>query len=164
MRLELFTNENELEEYLRVATFSVIADNAIIPIVHKKFRGEITTALNYTKSLRKNFNIGYGPWILYALRNDKNEIVGTICVARDNHTFKTAQLEYIAIRKDHQKQGLGRLLIEKTLEEIKNHSDFKGVILSTNKGGAGFYEKCGMVLAGTFINNKTKRYLFTKQI
>ena len=48
MKLELFTNSLELEEYLRVATLSVIFDSEEVHI-SKKFREEITTALKYTQ-------------------------------------------------------------------------------------------------------------------
>lgn len=51
------------------------------------------------------------------MKNDKNEIIGAISVGRENHIFKTAQLEYIAIRKDHQKQGLGKILINETIKK-----------------------------------------------
>lgn len=164
MKLELFINENELEDYLKVATFSVIPDEAKIPVIYKKFREEITLALNYTKSLRKNFKISYGPWILYALKNDNNEIIGVVSVGRENHIFKTAQLEYIAIRKDLQKQGLGKVLIDETIKKIKEHSDYKRVTLTTNKKGAEFYEKCGMTLAGVLKFGKENRYFFHKDI
>lgn len=55
MKLELFTNENEFEDYMKIATFSVLPDDAKIPVIYKKFGDEITIALNHTKSLRKNF-------------------------------------------------------------------------------------------------------------
>ena len=44
MKLELFTNSLELEEYLRVATLSVIFDSEEVHI-SKKFREEITTII-----------------------------------------------------------------------------------------------------------------------
>lgn len=163
MKLELFTNSLELEEYLRVATLSVIFDSEEVHI-SKKFREEITTALKYTQSLPKNFQFKYSPWVLYAFRNEQNEIVGTVVVGQESHMDKAGQLEYVAIRRDQQRKGYGKCLIKTIIDEIKLHSKYKCVTLSTNKKNVGFYEKCGLTLAGKLKFNKTYRYFLTKTI
>ena len=156
-------NSLELEEYLRVATLSVIFDSEEVHI-SKKFREEITTALKYTQSLPQNFQFKYSPWVLYAFRNEQNEIVGTVVVGQESHIDKAGQLEYVAIRRDQQRKGYGKCLIKTIIDEIKLHSKYKCVTLSTNKKNVGFYEKCGLTLAGKLKFNKTYRYFLTKTI
>lgn len=54
--------------------------------------------------------------------------------------------------------------IKTIIDEIKLHSKYKCVTLSTNKKNVGFYEKCGLTLAGKLKFNKTYRYFLTKTI
>lgn len=161
MHLELFTNADEFEEYLRVATLSVIFDYEDI-YVTKKFREEMATAFKYTQSLPQDFRLKYSPWVLYALRDERNEIVGTIAVGTEHHLAQAGQLEYVAIRRDRQKKGYGKILVKAAIDEITVHSKYKQVVLSTNKKNVGFYEKCGLVFVGKLKFNKTYRYFLAK--
>lgn len=102
----------------------------------------------HTAKLDDNYEINKGNWVLYALRNDYNEIVGTIAAGEDYHFGGCVQLEYVAIREDCQQRGLGKLMIKAVHEEVARHTRFKNSILSTIHEG-GFYEKAGMNLAGT---------------
>lgn len=162
MKLELFQNDDEFEAYLSVINLSMVGffdEN----IVSDDFRKEIEKSFEYTKTLDDTYSITYAPWVLYALRNDKDEIVGSIAFGRDNHVFESAQFEYIAIKRESQKQGLGRILLQLALEEVKKHSDHKRAIISTNKDASSFYEKCGFSLAGILtFEEKYRRFLFSK--
>ncbi|MDR1694100.1 MAG: GNAT family N-acetyltransferase [Lactobacillaceae bacterium] len=163
MKFELFTGQEEFEDYLCVAALSVISDNEEVHIT-KKFREEISLAFKYTQSLRKNYRLKYAPWVLYALRDDQGDIVGSIALGRENHLFKAGQLEYVAIRRDQQKKGLGKFLICSAINEVKQHSDYRHITLTTDKNGVAFYEKCGLTLAGILKFGKRNRYFLTKKI
>lgn len=44
-----------------------------------------------------------------------------VLVREDGHTYQVGELGSVAIDKDYQHQGLGKLLLQKTLEEFENH-------------------------------------------
>ena len=78
MKLERFTNPYELEDYLKVMILSMYDGKRKHKPITRFFRQEITRAFEHTAKLDDNYEINKGNWVLYALRNDYNEIVGTI--------------------------------------------------------------------------------------
>lgn len=56
----------------------------------------------------------------------------------------------VAILKEYRKQGVGKFLIEKLIEEIKK-KDAKVVYLSSQKRAVDFYENCGFKCEGDFF-------------
>ncbi|MDR1025876.1 MAG: GNAT family N-acetyltransferase [Lactobacillus sp.] len=163
MKLELFTNQNELEEYLKVAVLSMpsVAAQNIIP---DSFRKEICEGLKFTQSLSSDFRADVGPWILYALRNDANEIIGALMFSKDRHIKSAAQLEYLGIREDQQKKGYGTLIIKEIIKEVKKHSDYKFATFSTSPRMTEYYEKLGFKCAGTAEFPHSTRCFFYKEI
>ena len=106
MKLERFTNPYELEDYLKVMILSMYDGKRKHKPITRFFRQEITRAFEHTAKLDDNYEINKGNWVLYALRNDYNEIVGTIAAGEDYHFGGCVQLEYVAIREDCQQRGL----------------------------------------------------------
>lgn len=165
MKLELLTNENELTEWLKIACHSrfPINEKPENIYIESDFEEEMYLNFNYTLSLPQNFVITYGPAILLALKNENEEIVGTVCVRKDNHKYGACQINNIAIHPNYRKQGLGRLLIDKTCELVSNHSDFFYISLTTDSARE-FYKHIGMNLAGILDFGERKRYYFYKEI
>ena len=85
MKLERFTNPYELEDYLKVMILSMYDGKRKHKPITRFFRQEITRAFEHTAKLDDNYEINKGNWVLYALRNDYNEIVGTIAAGEDYH-------------------------------------------------------------------------------
>ena len=48
-------------------------------------------------SLQDDYILGIHPRILYVLRNEQNEIIGTVRLMKDGHCSESAQPEFIAI-------------------------------------------------------------------
>ena len=163
MKLERFTNPYELEDYLKVMILSMYDGKRKHKPITRFFRQEITRAFEHTAKLDDNYEINKGNWVLYALRNDYNEIVGTIAAGEDYHFGGCVQLEYVAIREDCQQRGLGKLMIKAVHEEVARHTRFKNSILSTIHEG-GFYEKAGMNLAGTLTADGYTSCFYTRKI
>lgn len=86
MKLERFTNPYELEDYLKVMILSMYDGKRKHKPITRFFRQEITRAFEHTAKLDDNYEINKGNWVLYALRNDYNEIVGTIAAGEDYHS------------------------------------------------------------------------------
>ena len=119
--------------------------------VTNRLRAEIQAGLAYTKSLSEAYDLVAGPWVLYALYNDQNEIVGTFTLTEDRHSSQFALVEFVAIREDYQKQGLGRYLMEQARSEVAKHSSFSHMILATGRHGGPFYCAIGMQQAGVLM-------------
>lgn len=161
-QLKLFTESERLDEYLKVLVLSVIGKDDEIPAIPLRLKQEISEGLAYTQSLTQNYDIRFGPRILYALMNNKDEIIGTITANEDGHISDFVQAEYVAIRRDFQKQGLGRMLIDKFMAEVSKHCAFNGVLLTT-VNEAPFYEKCGMKKCGTIRADHYNRIFLVKE-
>lgn len=160
--LKLFTDGSRLEKYLNVLVLSVIGKEDEIPVVPLRLSLEISEGLAYTQSLPNNYDIRFGPRILYALFNDKNEIIGTITANEDGHVSDFAQAEYVAIRRDFQNQGLGKLMLEKFAAETSKHCAFNGIVLTTVNEGR-FYESCGFKKCGEVKTNAILRNFYVKE-
>ena len=78
MKLERFTNPYELEDYLKVMILSMYDGKRKHKPITRFFRQEITRAFEHTAKLDDNYEINKGNWVLYALRNDYNEIADLV--------------------------------------------------------------------------------------
>ena len=109
MRLELFCNEDEFEEWLRIANYSNYADGEDEENIkiREDFRQEMKICLENTKKLQKDFKISFGLPILLVFR-EKGSIIGTASLRRDEHKVSACQVNTIAIAKDKRRQGLGK--------------------------------------------------------
>jgi glucosamine-phosphate N-acetyltransferase len=86
---------------------------------------------------------------LVAVLNGKEEvIVGTASILIEPkfiHGYsKVAHLEDVAVAKDYQLTGIGRMLIEKAIEIAKGAGCYK-IILDCSDDKTGFYEKLGFI-------------------
>ena len=156
MYLERFINKQEFAEYLNIVKLADdIAENEEPP---HHLIVEMQKALEYTSSLDEHYNLSIGNWVLYALRSDNGELIGTISITEDGHFGGWAQIEYVSIRKDFQKKGCGRYMMREIFKEIRHHSNFDCAVLTTVRSGK-FYEKCGMTFAGEVsFNSKLRRF------
>ena len=111
MRLELFCNEDEFEEWLRIANYSNYADGEDEENIkiREDFRQEMKICLENTKKLQKDFKISFGLPILLVFR-EKGSIIGTGSLRRDEHKVSACQVNIIAIAKDKRGQGFGKNL------------------------------------------------------
>lgn len=165
MKLVLVKNDIDFKKWLEIACHSrfPVNENLENIYIEPEFEEEMSINFNYTKTLDDNFKIKFGHAILLALVNKDNEIVGTVCVRKDNHKYGACHINNIAIHPTYRKQGLGRLLIEKTCELVSKHSDFKYITLTTDSARE-FYKHIGMKLAGVLNFGIKKRYYFFKEI
>lgn len=156
MHLKIFTDENKLEEYLKILKYSLGRSGEIT----ERLRREIQDGLIYTKNLPSDFQINASSWILYALY-DKEEVVGTITLSEDRHVSDTAQVEYFALKPEYRKKGWGLFMMDKMRKEIAAHSSFKTLILATGKGaGTMIYERYGMTHVGKICFDGRERHFF----
>ena len=164
MRLELFCNEDEFEEWLKIANYSNYADGEDEENIkiREDFRQEMKSCLENTKKLQKDFKISFGLPILLVFR-EKGSIIGTGSLRRDEHKVSACQVNTIAIAKDKRRQGLGKKLMDEIAKLVRKHSDFKYLTLTTS-GSQGFYQKIGMRLCGVLDFGKSKRYFFARQL
>ena len=157
MHLERFVNKKEFTDYLNILKLADdIAEDKEPPL---RLVNEMQKAFTYTCSLPKDYDLSIGNWVLYALRSDNGELIGTICITEDGHFGRWAQIEYVAIRQDFHNKGCGRFMMQEIFKEIRHHSDFECAILTTVRSGK-FYEKCGMNFAGTVSFNKRLRQFY----
>ena len=165
MKLQILKNENEFNEWLAIASCS------LFPVNEKKekiyiepdFREQMIYNFDYTLSLRDDFIISFGPAILLALKNNEEKIIGTVCIRKDYHKHGACQINNISIDPDHRGQGYGKLLIDKTVEVVLNHSDFEYITLTTDSARE-FYRHIGMSFAGVLDFGEKKRYYFYRKI
>ena len=160
MYLERFINKQEFAEYLNIVKLADdIAENEEPP---HHLIVEMQKAFAYTCSLKENYDLSIGHWVLYALRSDNGELIGTISITEDGHFGEWAQIEYVSIRKDFQKKGCGRFMMREIFKEIRHHSNFDCAVLTTVRSGK-FYEKCGMTFAGEVsFNSRLRRFYVCK--
>lgn len=165
MYLKLFTEKKRLDEYLQVLVLSCLkTPPKVLPVdVSKGLKNEIERALDHTQKLPSDFKLTVDSWVLYALYNDTNEIIGTITFSEDRHISGEAQVEYVAIRQDYQGKGVGRFLMQSAMKEAKTHSAAKHIVLATGDEGA-FYEAIGMTYAGEVVVDERHRHFYTQQI
>ncbi|MBN1327947.1 MAG: GNAT family N-acetyltransferase [Candidatus Heimdallarchaeota archaeon] len=85
------------------------------------------------------------------------------------YSIKTAHLMILAVHPEHQRKGFGSILLEKTIETIKQ-SPIKVIRLevkATNLPAIKFYEKYGFEIATTIENyydDNTAAFLMLKQL
>lgn len=165
MQLKLFTETKRLDEYLQVLVLSCLrTPPKVLPIdVSKGLKNEIERALEYTRKLPPDFKLNVDLWVLYALYNDSNEIIGTIALSEERHISGEVQVEYVAIRQDYQGKGLGQFLIQSVIKEAKAHSAAKHIVLATGAEGA-FYEAIGMTFAGEVVVGDRHRHFYIQKI
>lgn len=90
---------------------------------------------------------------IFVMKNEKNEIIGTISIDDDKEVDSlacwsdnlkpAAELARLAIKSDYQNQGLARLMLQKTMEELKKRN-YKGVhflVSKTNRKALHSYAK-----------------------
>lgn len=143
--MERFVNKQEFNQYLNIIKLADdIKEDEEPPV---RLISEMKKAFDYTCSLPESYDLSIGPWVLYALRRDNGELVGTIAVSEDGHFGQWAQIEYVSIRKDCQHQGFGLFMMQEIFKKIRRHSDFECAVLTTVRSGQ-FYEKSGMSFAG----------------
>ena len=72
---------------------------------------------------------------------DKSKQV--IAIARLQFNSKSeAQIRYMAVDKAHERQGIGRQLVN-AMEQHSRDSDYKQIILDARESAIGFYKKSG---------------------
>lgn len=163
MYLEVFTNEQELDEFIKTAALSLYQGRTADEPVPGYFKREVMQAFHAAKELSENFRLNRGLWVPCVLRDGEGRIAGTVFIAEDRHIADAAQLDYIAVKEDLQGRGYGRILLEKAAEKIKKHSGFKTMFLSTGSKGA-FYERIGMKSAGSLTAEGRTYYFYAKDI
>lgn len=157
MYLERFVCKEEFSEYLNIVKLADGIDAA--QEAPARLVNEMRKAFAYTCSLTQEYDLCIGPWVLYALRSESGELIGTISVTEDGHFGQWAQIEYVSIRKDFQNKGCGRFMMQEIFKEIRQLSNFDCAVLTT-VGSGKFYEKCGMSFAGTVSFNEKLRHFY----
>ena len=74
---------------------------------------------------------------------EKNKILGFISLKKIFSTYKSCEINYLAVRKDNHRQGIGRNLVD-FIEEKAKELDFERIFLYTgedNIQAQKFYEK-----------------------
>ncbi len=82
--------------------------------------------------------------VLDASRDSNIIAIGTLIIEPKfiHNLGKVGHIEDIVVSSNHQGVGLGKIIINKLVEQAKIHGCYK-VILNCNKNNVGFYEKCG---------------------
>ncbi|MBR1648793.1 MAG: GNAT family N-acetyltransferase [Alphaproteobacteria bacterium] len=161
MYLERFIDKQKFAEYLDVVKLADDIEKDQEPPL--RLVNEIRKALDYTCSLAQNYDLNIGHWVLYALRTETGEIIGTASITEDGHFGQWAQIEYVAIRQDFQNKGFGQFMMQEIFKEIRRHSNFDCAVLTT-VGGGKFYEKCGMSFAGEVNFNARLRRFYVRRL
>lgn len=85
-------------------------------------------------------------WIAKAI-TPENCIVGVACVrnlVRSPHT----KLHFVGVKASHKKQGIGRLLLNWTIEQ-SSHKLVRFYVMTDNLEAIAFYDKLNAVVVGT---------------
>ena len=93
---------------------------------------------NFSDSL----NSGYSSWVLYDNTGDQDKIIGYALMMM---VLDEAHLLNISVAKSHQKQGLGKLLLNHMMEKARGHGEanmFLEVRVS-NTSAIALYENVG---------------------
>jgi GNAT superfamily N-acetyltransferase len=69
---------------------------------------------------------------------DEDRLVGLVNAFSD--ATMVVYVHYVLTHRDYQKQGIGRQMINGVL---KKYQDYKHLILISNNGKIGFFQKCG---------------------
>lgn len=165
MKLQLIKNEDEFNKWLEIACFSLFPVNEKPENIYIEpdFREEMLYNFKYTLTVKNDFVIKFGPAVLLALKNDEDNIIGTVCIRKDYHKHGACQINNIAIHPEFRGQGYGKLLIDKTAEMVLGHSDYNYITLTTDSARE-FYRHIGLEFAGMLDFGEKKRYFFYKKI
>jgi GNAT superfamily N-acetyltransferase len=82
--------------------------------------------------------------IVYGLY-DGDMLLASARIRQDDYTDDIVSIEYVAVRSDLHKQGLGRVFMQGLFAEVRGRWQKKGVMLATGDERV-FYEKIGMTL------------------
>jgi len=110
----------------------------------------------------KDYFLDKGGEIFFAKFNDK--IIGTVAIAHSSEEIY--ELAKMTVHKNYQKQGIGRLLVQKSINFVKQKKG-KKLFLITNdilQPALNLYYSCGFVLDDMNDDNRydrgnTKMYL-----
>ena len=75
--------------------------------------------------------------------DDRKNVAGIARLQFNSNT--EAQIRYMAVAREHERNGIGRDLI-KTIEKHANTSSCKEIILDAREPAVGFYKKLGYVI------------------
>lgn len=110
---------------------------------------------------RHGIDVNYKTFALL-LKDEKNQALGAINAYT---AFSEIYIDDIWVSEAHQKQGLGRVLLESLEHQFKGQG-FNNINLVTSSFQApGFYEKCGFTLEFTRVNRvnpQLSKHFFVK--
>lgn len=87
-------------------------------------------------------------WIkIFVAENQHGRIVGTVTLLVEqkfiHNSGKVAHIEDVSVASDHQKQGIGDLLMKYVVEEAKRENCYKIILNCTKELAERFYSKFG---------------------
>jgi N-acetylglutamate synthase-like GNAT family acetyltransferase len=106
-----------------------------------------TFTLQEYKEYLKLINLSSKVYVI----EENSKLVAT-CTLHIEHKFifnlcKLAHIEDVCVKKEHRKQGLGKIIIEYCIKEAINQNAYK-ITLNCADNNIGFYTKCGFERRG----------------
>ncbi len=165
MRLEILNNKREFEEWAKIANLSNFSTeySTETPIecinVDKSFEQEMKRVFKSSKKVKTILDAKDPLYLLLALKDEKNKIVGTVSIKKDYHKSYACQINSVAIHPQYRGKGYGKLLIRETKRFVSSSGKYYYVTLTTSSSHT-FYENIGMKLAGILNIDNHERYFF----
>ena len=103
----------------------------------------------------------------WVIRDEKNNIVGFCKVSKNRHKEDTGgqrEIDAMFVVKEFQKNGLGKKLIEKSVEWLGSDGDIRLEVVSYNTNAINFYKKFGFKETVLPVNEKRNQLPSGKQI
>lgn len=145
---ELIENEKlnkEISDYI----MNEFVDNSYHPgfTKHKQNKDSLAYKMDLYNNTLRNQNLflhDKGDDTILTVRNRSGRLNGAIIAStyRNSAYFtdpKTCFVEELAVSKDYQKCGIGKIL----MDQVFNKSVFEDIVLFADNGAVKFYERCG---------------------
>ena len=104
-------------------------------------KSDVTSFLDYSKKILNNGEV--------IVSENNGEIVGLIVYYINNHKEKVCYIPILSIKKNNQKQGIGRKLLSACIENVKAEG-FKRIIVETwetNHSAIRLYQSSGFKIS-----------------
>lgn len=89
--------------------------------------------------------------IIFQVAVDNGEIIGLITITKSDGD--TADLLRLYVHPDRQRRGIGKILLEQSLAELRQYKKLRVEVEEDNEKGKGFYNKHGFKEVGKKVEN-----------